>query len=44
MPISKQKIIFWQRIILGKWNIGTLGIAISDIDEYILAYGQIDSA
>ena len=37
------KIIFWQHHVLGKWNIRTLEIAISDSDEYVLAYGQLDS-
>ena len=34
---------FWQHTVLGKWNICTLEIAISDIDEYVLAYRQLDS-
>ena len=37
------KRIFWQQNVLGKWNICTLEIAISDTDEYVLAYGQLDS-
>ena len=37
------KRIFWQHHVLGKWNICTLEITISDSGEYVLAYGQLDS-
>ena len=42
MPISKQKNT-WQYHVLGKWNICSLEIAISDSDEYVFACGQLDS-
>ena len=35
--------IFWQYHALGKWNICTLEIAISDSDEYVFACRQLDN-
>ena len=37
------KRIFWQHHVLGELNICTLEIAISNSDEYVLAFGQLDS-